>query len=293
MAALTSNIAAHDDAVDLGTLFELMYGLRSLPAKVPEAAVLFGAIESKLRLALAVQPVGGLRALLVTMGNSTSSPFVTVARRLCLERAAALSAQPAVLPTEDLVDLAHTCVRLRDVLTAPLRSGGTGLRRESADGRAAEELRASVYSACAAELATRTPPESTSWAESELRGRAAAYFWGHRRVRVRPGPAYLHAYEADIVVDVLPRLPGGRGTTINVEVDGPHHQRDKRRRRDAARDAHLLREGGVRVLRFDIMSEGACSAAFKAILGAIAEAVAAGGGEGAGGGGAAGPAGGL
>ena len=113
-----------------------------------------------------------------------------------------------------------------------------------------------LYDACARELDSRPIKDASSQSESRFRARSVDLLSRIPRVSVRPSACYLHGFEADIVLTVLPHADSGLcvPVTVNVEVDGPRHRSRGKRLLCSVRDAHL-RSRGVTVLRWDLMAK--------------------------------------
>ena len=124
----------------------------------------------------------------------------------------------------------------------------------------ADKLRP-LYDACVRELDSRPVEDASSKSEARLRARTAALFSDSARVSVRPDACYLHGFEADIVLTVLPHPDSGltAPVTVNVEVDGPTHRSRRSRLLCSVRETHL-RSRGVGVLRWDLMAKDGDSA---------------------------------
>ena len=96
-------------------------------------------------------------------------------------------------------------------------------------------------------LLREAPTAAGSKIEQRFGAHAAEIFAGSGAVEVSANEL-LHGFEADLVLR-------GAGWTVNVELDGPTHQRPTKRRFCGLRDEHLRRRG-VRVLRWPVAECG-------------------------------------
>ena len=260
LKALSPKIQQCTEPLDAQGVGNALYGLQGCSSEHSEVRAVLKVLSPKIqRCHEPLDPQGVGNALYGMQGcysehaevaavvMSLTPELDRLSKRLGVGLLLAPSSTIAAVPAIDLCSVAQGCAAL--LLCA---TDGRPLTRPGFPTSKLEPL----YDACARELDSRPIKDESSQAESRFRARAIALFSRTPRVSVRSSACYLHGFEADIVLTVVPPSDSGctAPATVNVEVDGPTHHSRKSRLFCSVRDAHL-RSRAVGVLRWDLTAK--------------------------------------
>ena len=217
LKALAPHIAHCREALSAQGVGSALYGLQSCSSEHPEVLAVLRALAPQIarcRETLSAQGVGNAFFGL----QSCSSEHASVA---AVFEALALSVDLLTL------GLPRPSNAISTASPWDLRSvaqGCAALLLRPTDGRTvsppvvlADKL-TQLYDACVRELDSRTVEDTSSKSEARLRARTTALFSDSARVSVRPDACYLHGFEADIVLTVLPHPDSGLTAPVTVNV---------------------------------------------------------------------------
>jgi hypothetical protein len=177
-------------------------------------------------------------------GHSLSSEWaLLLAQMLSMQQ---LSEHPAFV---DVVCVLQSCVLVSFDQT-PLYASFERFQLMSMFDAAMERLRVAFKSRVAAEESSRAFQSDAereyakaimAFAEAKLPSKTSVTF-----------NVYLDCFEADAVVRFVDQM--GREMVVNIEIDGPHHRRSRKKRFCSSRDEYLERAHSVQVIRIDLLS---------------------------------------